>query len=103
MYLQVSSWCQMLAANSLIEANVMVNQPRAAINCACLLLSVFCCHTTDRGFRGFTVNDGYGGNNVVRSNLAVNCVRETSDHGPLNTVSQRFSLLFPARFTLCYI
>jgi hypothetical protein len=60
---QVSGWCQMLAANTLIESNVIFNVPRAAIN----------------------FNDGYAGGHVVRFNLLFNTVRETSDHGPVNT------------------
>ena len=69
---QVSSWCQMLAVNSLIERNVMLNQPRAAVS----------------------FNDGLGGGNVVRFNLAVNACRETADHGPLNSWD-RMPYIFP--------
>ena len=58
---QTSGWCQMLAANSLLDSNVIFNVPRAAIN----------------------FNDGYGGGSVVRFNLVFSTVRETSDHGPV--------------------
>jgi hypothetical protein len=60
---QVSGWCQMLAANSLLDSNVIFNVPRAAIN----------------------FNDGYGGGSVVRFNLVFSSVRETMDHGPFNS------------------
>jgi hypothetical protein len=60
---QVSGWCQMLAANSLLDSNVIFNVPRAAIN----------------------FNDGYGGGSVVRFNLVFSTVRETGDHGPFNS------------------
>eukprot|EP01052_Picozoa_sp_SAG31_P034353 SAG31_NODE_4004_length_3672_cov_4.391548_2_plen_969_part_00 len=60
---QVSGWCQMLAASSLLDSNVIFNVPRAAIN----------------------FNDGYGGGSVVSFNLVFSSVRETMDHGPFNS------------------
>ncbi|CAF0815534.1 unnamed protein product [Didymodactylos carnosus] len=46
-----------------VVGNLMFNTPRAAIN----------------------VNDGYYGNHTVSWNVMFNTVRETSDHGPINT------------------
>jgi hypothetical protein len=46
-----------------VIGNVMFNMPRAAIN----------------------INDGYYGNHTITYNVIFNTVRETSDHGPINT------------------
>ncbi|CAF1656619.1 unnamed protein product [Adineta ricciae] len=43
--------------------NVMFNMPRAGVN----------------------INDGYYGNHTISGNVIFNSVRETSDHGPINT------------------
>jgi hypothetical protein len=52
-----------LAANSTIVDNVCYNGPRAGIN----------------------YNDGFGGGNLFKGNVVFNAVRETGDHGNLNT------------------
>ena len=46
-----------------VVGNLMFNMPRAAIN----------------------VNDGFYGNHTLSRNVIFNTVRETSDHGPINT------------------
>ena len=56
---QTSCFITTLAANTTLESNVCFNGPRA----------------------GFNYNDGFGGGNVMRGNLAFNMVRETGDHG----------------------
>ena len=50
-------------AEATIESNICYNIPRAAIN----------------------FNDGFGGGNVIDSNLVFNMCRESSDHGPFNS------------------
>ena len=52
-----------MSANTTVRSNVFFNGPRAGIN----------------------LNDGFGGGHNVSRNVAFNLVRETSDHGPLNT------------------
>ena len=46
-----------------VIGNVMFNMPRAGIN----------------------INDGYYGNHTISHNVIFNAVRETKDHGPINT------------------
>jgi hypothetical protein len=46
-----------------VIGNLMFNMPRAGIN----------------------INDGYYGNHTISYNVIFNTVRETSDHGPINT------------------
>ncbi|CAF4863601.1 unnamed protein product, partial [Rotaria sp. Silwood1] len=46
-----------------VRGNLMFNMPRAAIN----------------------INDGFYGNHTISHNVIFNTVRETSDHGPINT------------------
>ena len=53
----------MLSANTTIVDNVCYNGPRAGIN----------------------YNDGFGGGNFFARNAVWNMVRETGDHGPLNS------------------
>lgn len=60
---QSSCWFQAKTALTQIRENIMFNGPRALIN----------------------VNDGFGGGNVIDSNLMFNANRETSDHGPFNS------------------
>ena len=60
---QAGFFYQTMSANTSVASNVAFNAPRAAI---CL-------------------NDGFGGGHLVSRNVAFNVVRETSDHGPLNT------------------
>ena len=52
-----------LSANATIEGNVAFNMPRAGIN----------------------INDGFAGGHAIVKNLIFNSVRETSDHGCVNT------------------
>jgi hypothetical protein len=52
-----------LSANTTVADNVCYNGPRAGIN----------------------RNDGFAGGDVYRGNLVFNMVRETADHGPVNT------------------
>ena len=54
---------QALSLNTSFVRNVAFNMPRAAVN----------------------INDGFGGGHLIDSNLLFNCVRETSDHGCVNT------------------
>jgi len=60
---QTSCFIQSLAAFNEISNNVCYNGPRA----------------------GFNFNDGFGGGNKVTENLIFNMVRETEDHGSINT------------------
>jgi len=60
---QVGAIYQSITAESLIEKNVFFNGPRAGIN----------------------VNDGFGGGHLIQDNLLFNFVRETADHGPINS------------------
>jgi hypothetical protein len=60
---QVGAIYQSIAPESLIEKNVFFNGPRAGIN----------------------INDGFGGGQVIQDNLLFNFVRETADHGPINS------------------
>lgn len=60
---QTAAIFQGISCESLIEGNVLFNGPRSGIN----------------------INDGFGGGNIIRNNLLFNWVRETSDHGPINS------------------
>lgn len=60
---QSSMWFQAVTAETLIERNVHFNGPRAGIN----------------------LNDGFGGGDIIKDNLLLNCVRESGDHGPVNS------------------
>eukprot|EP01060_Flectonema_neradi_P036536 TRINITY_DN7048_c0_g1_i1.p1 TRINITY_DN7048_c0_g1~~TRINITY_DN7048_c0_g1_i1.p1 ORF type:complete len:816 (+),score=150.06 TRINITY_DN7048_c0_g1_i1:63-2450(+) len=60
---QVSALFQAVACNTTFSGNVAYNGPRAGIN----------------------VNDGFCGNLVIENNVLFNWVRETQDHGPINT------------------
>ena len=60
---QVAPFFQALSRASTVSRNVMFNVPRAAIN----------------------TNDGFHGNHTIEYNVLFNCVRETGDHGPINT------------------
>lgn len=52
-----------LGKNVLVEENVIFHAPRA----------------------GIVFNDGFGGGNTMRRNIVFSTVRETSDHGPLDS------------------
>jgi hypothetical protein len=52
-----------VSRNVSIIGNLMFNMPRAGIN----------------------INDGFYGNHTISHNVIFNTVRETSDHGPINT------------------
>eukprot|EP01137_Pigoraptor_chileana_P011890 Opistho-2@63489 len=60
---QVCGFIQSLACQTIVRNNIIFNGPRA----------------------GITLNDGFGGGNVLEGNLLFNLVRETTDHGPINT------------------
>ena len=60
---QVCAYVQSLACETHLTGNVFFNGPRAGIN----------------------INDGFGGGNVLENNLLFNFVRDTLDHGPINT------------------
>ncbi len=60
---QVSPFMQSLACQTEVFGNVFFNGGRAGIN----------------------LNDGFGGGNHLKNNLLFNFVRETHDHGPINT------------------
>jgi len=60
---QSSAWFQAVTAQSVVRGNVFYNGPRAAIN----------------------FNDGFGGGDEVVGNLILNMVRESKDHGPINS------------------
>ncbi|UJR19719.1 hypothetical protein I4U23_022853 [Adineta vaga] len=52
-----------LSRSVTVKGNVMFNMPRAAIN----------------------INDGFYGNHTINYNVVFDSVRETSDHGPINS------------------
>eukprot|EP01049_Picozoa_sp_SAG25_P004600 SAG25_NODE_293_length_10288_cov_2.565904_9_plen_121_part_00 len=98
---QVSGWCQMLTANTLLDSNVMFNVPRAAINfndgyggerasviqpsTHMFLLLLDLCWPTCIKLNEFSLRACVrAGGSVVRFNLLFSTVRETSDHGPFN-------------------
>lgn len=60
---QTSAFAQFLAANTTVRDSVFLNGPRAAIN----------------------LNDGAFGGSLFENNVAANFVRETLDHGVVNT------------------
>jgi len=63
---QSSLWFQAVTAQTLLKDNIFFNGPRAAFN----------------------FNDGFGGGDDISGNLLLNCVRESSDHGPWNSWSR---------------
>ena len=67
---QSSPYFQTVSCHNNITNNVMYNGPRAGIN----------------------MNDGFGGGDLISGNLIFNMVRETNDHGPINTVTRPSSL-----------
>jgi len=69
-----------LTARATVRANVIYNTPRAGIN----------------------LNDNFAGGNVLESNLVFNAVRETNDHGPLNSWSRMGFLNIEASPTPSY-
>ena len=60
---ETSCYFQAIAGQNSILDNVCYNGPRA----------------------GFNFNDGFFGNNLAQQNLIFNMVRETGDHGPINS------------------
>eukprot|EP00111_Clytia_hemisphaerica_P003098 TCONS_00008789-protein len=60
---QTYPFVQSVACQTHLEGNIFFSGPRAGLN----------------------FNDGFGGGNSVQSNLLFNFVRETDDHGPINT------------------
>ena len=60
---QTAGYVQAMTAQTVVKRNILFNGPRAGINFL----------------------DGFGGGSVVEENLAFNWVRETGDHGPINT------------------
>eukprot|EP00912_Choanoflagellata_sp_UC4_P000575 UC4_evm2s355 len=63
---QSSLWFQAVTAETELQDNIFYNGPRAAFN----------------------FNDGFGGGDDISGNLLLNCVRESSDHGPWNSWSR---------------
>eukprot|EP01050_Picozoa_sp_SAG11_P001629 SAG11_NODE_73_length_18072_cov_8.670005_21_plen_614_part_00 len=64
---QVAGYTQFVTTRSLVHSNVIYNTPRAGIN----------------------LNDNFGGKNEISYNVVFNTVRETNDHGPLNSWSRQ--------------
>jgi len=60
---QSAPYFQSKSAQTFIADNIFFNGPRSAIN----------------------INDGFGGGNEITRNLFFNFVRETNDHGPINS------------------
>ena len=60
---QSSMWFQAATVASTVRGNVFFNGPRACLN----------------------LNDAMGGGDVISNNYFGNCVRESGDHGPINT------------------
>ena len=63
---QTAGYVQFLTANTTVRSNVIHDVPRAAIS----------------------LNDNFGGGNMVDHNVIFNTCRETADHGPLNSWSR---------------
>ena len=63
---QSSLWFQAVTAQTTLRNNIFFNGPRAGLN----------------------FNDGFGGGDMITGNLLLNCVRESSDHGPWNSWSR---------------
>jgi hypothetical protein len=60
---QSSAWFSALSCRTMFKGNVLYNGPRAGVN----------------------LNDGFCGGETIESNIFFNWVRETQDHGPINT------------------
>ena len=60
---QSAAWFQAKSMQTVLQHNVFFNGPRA----------------------GVVFNDGFGGGNVMESNLLFNFCRESGDHGPFNS------------------
>ena len=60
---QIAAYGQCLASETQLVENVLFNGPRAGVN----------------------FNDGFGGGHLMERNLIFNMVRETKDHGPVNS------------------
>jgi len=60
---EVSCYFQAVAGGNTVRGNICLNGPRA----------------------GFNFNDGFMGGTIVDGNLIANMVRETHDHGPINS------------------
>lgn len=71
---QSSLLFQAMAARTIMRRNVAYNLPRAAIN----------------------LNDDHGGGDLIAANVLVNAVRESGDHGPVNSWS-RLPYITPIR------
>jgi hypothetical protein len=69
-----------LSANATVTGNIAFNMPRA----------------------GISINDGYAGGHNISHNLIFNAVRETSDHGCLNTWDREPLMWDGARPDLLY-
>ena len=63
---QSSLLFQAIAAKTVLRGNAAYNLPRAALN----------------------LNDDFGGGDHIQGNLFANCVRESGDHGPINSWSR---------------
>jgi hypothetical protein len=70
-----------LSANATVTGNIAFNMPRA----------------------GISINDGYAGGHNISHNLIFNAVRETSDHGCLNTWDREPLMWDGARPDLCVV
>ena len=64
---QVAGFTQFVSSRTTVARNVIYNTPRAGIN----------------------LNDNFGGGNVIEANAVFNTVRETNDHGPINSWSRQ--------------
>ena len=64
---QVAGFTQFVSARTTVARNTIYNTPRAGIN----------------------LNDNFGGGNVLERNAVFNTVRETNDHGPINSWSRQ--------------
>ena len=60
---QSAAYFHAKSRDALLEGNVFLNGPRSAVN----------------------LNDGYAGNDTIRGNLMLAFVKESADHGPINT------------------
>ncbi len=68
---QSSFFIQAKTALTRLEGNVAFNGPRA----------------------GFNANDGFGGGDIIASNLVFSTCRESGDHGPFNSCVWVFGFL----------
>lgn len=100
---QSSLWFQAVSAQTQLQDNIFYNGPRAAFNFnvsitrhnmtryASWSAEFLLCYVYV--VMPFLVKDGFGGGDDISGNLLLNCVRESSDHGPCTKFVHPFRVL----------